>query len=182
MREAFAARVRAGDELVVVGRARDVERFVVPSAKEHGVGFVSYSTLARKWLTGLLDYDELVDGDVRLKISRYTPTNLAYNQPILDEFLRIAGEAGVPFFSISGSDFVEKLGQYNCLPKQAGDVLWNFEKFLVGRDGTVLQRFSPDTAPDEPSGRSPASGLTPRMAYCRYSGGQMTSRYPLARA
>ena len=49
----------------------------------------------------------------------------------------------------AASDFVEKLGQYNCLPKQAGDVLWNFEKFLVGRDGTVLQRFSPDTAPDD---------------------------------
>ena len=49
----------------------------------------------------------------------------------------------------AASDFVEKLGQYNCLPKQPGDVLWNFEKFLVGRDGTVLQRFSPDTAPDD---------------------------------
>lgn len=49
----------------------------------------------------------------------------------------------------AASDFFEKLGQYNCLPKQAGDVLWNFEKFLVGRDGTVLQRFSPDTAPDD---------------------------------
>ena len=35
----------------------------------------------------------------------------------------------------AASDFVEKLGQYNCLPKQAGDVLWNFEKFLIGRDG-----------------------------------------------
>lgn len=49
----------------------------------------------------------------------------------------------------AGSDFVEKLGQYNMLPKQADDVLWNFEKFLVGRDGSVLQRFSPDTQPDD---------------------------------
>lgn len=49
------------------------------------------------------------------------------------------------------SDFIEKLGQYNMLPKQADDVLWNFEKFLVGRDGTVLQRFSPDTQPDDAS-------------------------------
>ena len=30
-----------------------------------------------------------------------------------------------------------------------GDITWNFEKFLVGRDGTVLQRFSPDTTPDD---------------------------------
>lgn len=49
----------------------------------------------------------------------------------------------------AGSDFVEKLGQYNMLPKQPDDVLWNFEKFLIGRDGKVLQRFSPDTQPDD---------------------------------
>lgn len=49
----------------------------------------------------------------------------------------------------AGSDFVEKLGQYDMLPKQPDDVLWNFEKFLVGRDGSVRQRFSPDTPPDD---------------------------------
>ena len=49
----------------------------------------------------------------------------------------------------AGSDFVENLGQYNCLPKQAGDDAVEFREFLVGRDGTVLQRFSPDTAPDD---------------------------------
>lgn len=32
--------------------------------------------------------------------------------------------------------------------KFPGDVKWNFGKFLVGRDGTVLQRFEPRTAPD----------------------------------
>lgn len=31
----------------------------------------------------------------------------------------------------------------------AGDVRWNFEKFLVGRDGAVLARYSPMTAPDD---------------------------------
>jgi len=30
----------------------------------------------------------------------------------------------------------------------AGDVAWNFEKFLVGRDGTVLARFKSGVAPD----------------------------------
>ncbi|MEU4810592.1 glutathione peroxidase [Nocardia fluminea] len=30
----------------------------------------------------------------------------------------------------------------------AGDVQWNFEKFLVGRDGTVAGRFRPRTTPD----------------------------------
>lgn len=36
-------------------------------------------------------------------------------------------------------------------PKHAGDILWNFEKFLVARDGTVIQRFSPDTTPEDPA-------------------------------
>ncbi|BAL88549.1 putative glutathione peroxidase [Actinoplanes missouriensis 431] len=31
-----------------------------------------------------------------------------------------------------------------------GDVRWNFEKFLVGPDGTVVARFAPQTAPDAP--------------------------------
>jgi glutathione peroxidase len=29
------------------------------------------------------------------------------------------------------------------------EVLWNFEKFVVGRDGQVIGRFSPDVAPDD---------------------------------
>ncbi|MFN9643909.1 MAG: glutathione peroxidase [Cyanobacteriota bacterium] len=30
----------------------------------------------------------------------------------------------------------------------AGDVAWNFEKFLVGRDGTVIARFKSNVEPD----------------------------------
>ena len=48
-----------------------------------------------------------------------------------------------------GSDFRAKLAEYKCLPKLDSDVLWNFEKFLIGRDGQVLGRFSPDTTPDD---------------------------------
>ena len=29
-------------------------------------------------------------------------------------------------------------------------ILWNFEKFLVDRDGKVIQRFSPEILPDDP--------------------------------
>jgi glutathione peroxidase len=28
--------------------------------------------------------------------------------------------------------------------------LWNFEKFVIGRDGAVVGRFTPDTAADDP--------------------------------
>ncbi|GAB2754496.1 glutathione peroxidase [Streptomyces bullii] len=30
----------------------------------------------------------------------------------------------------------------------SGDIRWNFEKFLIGRDGTVVARFSPQTEPE----------------------------------
>lgn len=33
---------------------------------------------------------------------------------------------------------------------EAGDVQWNFEKFLVSPDATTVQRFRPRTAPDAP--------------------------------
>ena len=32
-----------------------------------------------------------------------------------------------------------------------GEISWNFEKFLVGKDGRVLARFSPRTTPDDPA-------------------------------
>ena len=33
---------------------------------------------------------------------------------------------------------------------EAGDVKWNFEKFLVGADGQVVARFRPTVTPDSP--------------------------------
>ncbi|WP_327429519.1 glutathione peroxidase [Streptomyces sp. NBC_01236] len=30
----------------------------------------------------------------------------------------------------------------------SGDIRWNFEKFLIGRDGAVVARFSPQTEPE----------------------------------
>lgn len=35
-------------------------------------------------------------------------------------------------------------------PQPAGDVTWNFEKFLIGKDGKVAARFAPKTQPDAP--------------------------------
>jgi glutathione peroxidase len=35
-------------------------------------------------------------------------------------------------------------------PAVAGDIKWNFTKFLVDRNGNVVQRFEPATTPDSP--------------------------------
>jgi glutathione peroxidase len=37
------------------------------------------------------------------------------------------------------------------IPNPEPEVLWNFEKFLVSREGEVVERFSPDTTPDDPA-------------------------------
>jgi glutathione peroxidase len=48
-----------------------------------------------------------------------------------------------------GSDFRAKLAGYGITQEKPTDVFWNFEKFLIGRDGTVVARFAPDVAPDD---------------------------------
>ena len=43
----------------------------------------------------------------------------------------------------------------------AGDVQWNFEKFLIAPDGRVVQRFRPQTKPDAPEVRSAIESVLP---------------------
>ena len=31
---------------------------------------------------------------------------------------------------------------------ESSDITWNFEKFLIGKDGTVLERFKSNVEPD----------------------------------
>ena len=38
----------------------------------------------------------------------------------------------------------------SLLPASPTDITWNFEKFVVGRDGAVVARFAPSVTPDDP--------------------------------
>ncbi len=40
---------------------------------------------------------------------------------------------------------------YQFLVKDGEDIGWNFGKFLVGRNGEVVERFEPTTPPDDPN-------------------------------
>ena len=42
------------------------------------------------------------------------------------------------------------LTRQDTQPEGAGDVAWNFGKFLIGKDGQVLARFAPRTEPEAP--------------------------------
>ncbi|WP_129779014.1 glutathione peroxidase [Peristeroidobacter soli] len=46
--------------------------------------------------------------------------------------------------------FRERLKGYGIDTGAPGDVLWNFEKFLIDRQGQVVGRFAPDTTANDP--------------------------------
>ena len=64
--------------------------------------------------------------------------------------VRIAGVNVGEVIEVNGDGACEL---YRHLKEQApgdgGDITWNFEKFLVGRDGTVIKRYPPMTTPEE---------------------------------
>lgn len=47
--------------------------------------------------------------------------------------------------------FRDRLKGFGMTPNQDPDVLWNFEKFLVGKSGDVVARFAPTVTPDDPA-------------------------------
>ncbi len=50
--------------------------------------------------------------------------------------------------------FREQMAKYGIRPSAESDVMWNFEKFLVGRDGTVVGRYTSNVTPDDPELRA----------------------------
>jgi glutathione peroxidase len=48
------------------------------------------------------------------------------------------------------TDLRKHLVEFGVEPTSPPEVLWNFEKFLIGRDGNVVGRFAPDIVPDDP--------------------------------
>ncbi|MES1152788.1 MAG: glutathione peroxidase, partial [Dongia sp.] len=49
-----------------------------------------------------------------------------------------------------GAEAMRKsLAGYGITPASDTDVMWNFEKFVIGRDGTVIARFAPDVTPED---------------------------------
>lgn len=59
----------------------------------------------------------------------------------LFEKVEVNGEGRHPLYEI--------LAEVPDYRGDAGDIGWNFEKFLVARDGTPVQRFSSKVAPDD---------------------------------
>ncbi len=52
--------------------------------------------------------------------------------------------------SNSDEDFRAKLQGYGMTPNPEPGILWNFEKFVIGRDGQIVARFAPNVPPNDP--------------------------------
>ncbi|UYU33436.1 glutathione peroxidase [Siccibacter colletis] len=66
--------------------------------------------------------------------------------PLYQKLIAAAPTAVAP----EQSGFYERLASKGRAPLYPDDILWNFEKFLIGRDGEVVQRFAPDMLPEDP--------------------------------
>ena len=58
----------------------------------------------------------------------------------LTEKVEVNGENRHPLY--------DRLTGFADAEGHSGDIRWNFEKFLIGRDGKVVARFSPQTEPE----------------------------------
>lgn len=52
----------------------------------------------------------------------------------------VKGEGQCPLYQFLTSEETD--------PKFAGDITWNFEKFLIGRNGEIVARFAPKVTPE----------------------------------
>lgn len=64
--------------------SREVERDILPTCRELGIGFVPYSPLGRGFLTGTFDKDvSFGAGDFRSSLPRFSPDNIEANTSIV---------------------------------------------------------------------------------------------------
>lgn len=54
-----------------------------------------------------------------------------------------------PKTDVNDGEFEAKLKGYGSARATEGEVLWNFEKFLIGKNGTVVARFAPDLTAED---------------------------------
>jgi glutathione peroxidase len=93
------------------------------------------------------------------EIAEFCSTQYAVTFPVLSK-ISVVGEDQHPLYAAltaqlpraeGKEEFRERMRARGGTPTEDPDVLWNFEKFLIGRDGTIVGRFGPGVRPDDPS-------------------------------
>jgi len=93
------------------------------------------------------------------EIAEFCSTNYAVTFPVMSK-ISVGGDDQHALYAeltqqaptADGKDAMrEALRGHGMEPTEDPDVLWNFEKFLIGKDGNVVARFAPAVAPDDPT-------------------------------
>ncbi len=94
------------------------------------------------------------------EIASFCTTNYGVDFPMFEK-ISVKGDDQHPLYKSliaekpnatpkPGGQLAERLSSRGLGPTNNTDVMWNFEKFLIGRDGKVVGRFAPDIGPDDP--------------------------------
>lgn len=92
------------------------------------------------------------------EIAEFCSANYSVTFPVMSK-ISVVGEDQHPLYAAltheaptadGKAEMREALRGHGMTPTDDPDVLWNFEKFLVARDGHVAGRFAPSVAPDAP--------------------------------
>lgn len=93
------------------------------------------------------------------EIAEFCSTKFAVKFPLFDK-IDVNGPSRHPLYAAlveaqpealeADDTFRKKLEGYGVKKAQDGDILWNFEKFLIARDGRVVGRFAPAVTIDDP--------------------------------
>jgi glutathione peroxidase len=82
-------------------------------------------------------------------------SKISVTGPSIDPLYKALIEAEPKATGETRAGFRERLDGYMSKSGAATNpepgILWNFEKFLIGRDGKVIARFSPEMVPDDPA-------------------------------
>jgi len=76
------------------------------------------------------------------EIASFCETSFGVTFPLFEK-IEVNGEDRHPLY--------EELTSHADDEGEAGDIQWNFEKFLISRDGAVVRRFRPMTTPEDPA-------------------------------
>ena len=91
------------------------------------------------------------------EIASFCETNYAIDFPLFSK-IDVVGPNQHPLYAAltaaqpkaeRNETMRQRLEGYGIKTGGPNEVLWNFEKFVVARDGQVIGRFSPDVAPDD---------------------------------
>lgn len=92
------------------------------------------------------------------EISSFCSTNYDIHFPLFSK-LSVLGDDQHPLYAqltaaqpaaVGDGPFREQLKKHGVNPGNRADVLWNFEKFLISREGQAVGRFAPDVTADDP--------------------------------